>query len=80
MKKEDILNDINIRYLHKQMIKYPYTAPELLRQEIGSKQIQAVAEVFAEILEEMTENIKKENIKNLNLTDGKINTVKKLIE
>ena len=60
MKKEDIIKEINHRYLLRKMAKYPYMAPEQLPKEVQSDQVKVLMEVFAELIEEITE--KKRNV------------------
>ena len=55
MKKDEIIKEINKRYRAKKMEKYPYMAPEQLPDELISDQANAMMEVFAELLEEITE-------------------------
>ena len=55
MKKEDIINEINKKYHLKKAAKHPYMAPELLPQELKSDQAKVLMEVFAELIEQITE-------------------------
>ena len=60
MKKEDIIDEVNRRYCLKKREQYPYRAPEQLPEGVSSEQIKTVIEVFAEIIEKLTE--KKETV------------------
>lgn len=79
MKKEDIVKEINHRYLLRKMAKHPYMAPEQLPNEIISDHAKVLAEVFSELLEELTE--KKRKVINIEYKDQKdIDFAKKFIE
>ena len=54
MNKKEIIEAINKRYVDRKMIKNPYMAPEQIPDGVQSDQIKAVIDVFAELLESMT--------------------------
>lgn len=46
----ELMELTNKKYAEKKRIKFPFTAPELLPQEVISDQIKALAEAICEIL------------------------------
>ena len=75
MKKKEILERINKKYTELKMRKHPYTAPELLPNEVQSDQVKALIDVFAEIIEEMSEDDETKE-----LTDSEMEAIREHYE